>query len=81
MTENSQESILLLDDNGCPTNLEVFPALNKLENGTTKLVSTFQAFKFASSPIIRFSVIVQFCANKCPEVKQKSSKVVKLTRK
>ncbi|KRT86548.1 hypothetical protein AMK59_1431, partial [Oryctes borbonicus] len=67
MTPNSEDSILLLDDRGCPTNLNVFPGLVKTEDGTVKrLVGTFQAFKFSSSPIIRFSVMVMFCQNECP---------------
>jgi hypothetical protein len=69
MTENSSESILLLDDRGCPTNFNIFPALTKISNNDTKrLVATFQAFRFSSSPIVRFSVIVQFCPEKCPSV-------------
>ncbi|RZC38532.1 uncharacterized protein BDFB_011024, partial [Asbolus verrucosus] len=69
MTENSDESILLLDDRGCPTNLNIFPALTKIvTNDTRKLVATFQAFKFSSSPIVRFSVIVQFCPEICPSI-------------
>lgn len=69
MTQNSDESIFLLDDRGCPTNLNIFPAFSKIKtNETNQLVATFQAFKFASSPVIRFSVIVQFCPSTCPEV-------------
>ncbi|KAJ3626559.1 hypothetical protein MTP99_017046 [Tenebrio molitor] len=69
MTENSSESILLLDDRGCPTNFNIFPALTKISNNDTKrLVATFQAFRFSSSPIVRFSVIVQFCPEKCPSI-------------
>lgn len=66
MTERGDESIFLLDDRGCPTNLNIFPPLDKVVTNTSKkLVSTFEAFKFASSPIVRFSVIVQFCSDKC----------------
>lgn len=69
MTEDSAESILLLDDRGCPTNLNIFPAFTRIHtNYTHKLVANFQAFKFASSPIVRFSVVVQFCPQVCPEV-------------
>lgn len=66
MTERGDESIFLLDDRGCPTNLNIFPPLDKvLTNSSKKLVATFEAFKFASSPVVRFSVIVQFCSSKC----------------
>lgn len=69
MTEKGDESIFLLDDRGCPTNLNIFPPLKKIiSDGTRKLMATFQAFKFASSPVIRFSVIIQFCSNECPPV-------------
>ncbi|KAF5298149.1 hypothetical protein FQA39_LY02573 [Lamprigera yunnana] len=66
MTEDGQDSMLLLDDLGCPTNLNIFPGLTKIHNNETKkLVANFFAFKFTSSPIIRFSVIVQFCPTYC----------------
>lgn len=70
MTEKGEESIFLLDDRGCPTNLNIFPALSKTTtNGTRRLVATFQAFKFASSPVVRFSVLIQFCSNQCSPVR------------
>nr|CAI5868275.1 unnamed protein product [Callosobruchus analis] len=69
MTERSDESIFLLDDAGCPTNLNIFPALRKIVTPYSKqLVANFQAFKFASSPIVRFSVIVQFCEEECKPI-------------
>lgn len=69
MTENGADSIFLLDDQGCPTNLNIFPALIKIRNeNTTRLVGNFQAFKFSTSSIVRFSVIVQFCPQTCPPV-------------
>ncbi|XP_065173640.1 uncharacterized protein [Atheta coriaria] len=69
MTETSQDSILLLDDRGCPTNLDAFPGLKKQVDGDSiKLTSSFQAFKFSSSNVIRFSVTVTFCEQKCPDV-------------
>lgn len=70
MTENGDESIFLLDDRGCPTNLNIFPSLTKeVTNSSRKLVGTFQAFKFASSAVVRFSVIIQFCSAACPAIK------------
>ncbi|XP_044754942.1 uncharacterized protein LOC123313905 [Coccinella septempunctata] len=69
MTENGGESIMLLDDSGCPVDNNVFPPMVKSRmNNVTTLTGTFQAFKFSSSPAVRFSVIVQFCPEKCPEV-------------
>nr|XP_022918554.1 uncharacterized protein LOC111427577 isoform X1 [Onthophagus taurus]XP_022918556.1 uncharacterized protein LOC111427577 isoform X1 [Onthophagus taurus]XP_022918557.1 uncharacterized protein LOC111427577 isoform X1 [Onthophagus taurus] len=69
MSDNLQDLIPLIDDRGCPTNLQVFPALIKTRDGnTTRLTAKFQAFKFTTSPIIRFSVVVQFCNGECPGV-------------
>ncbi|KAG5894169.1 hypothetical protein JTB14_001864 [Gonioctena quinquepunctata] len=69
MTEKNEESIFLLDDKGCPTNLNIFPSLEKVVTETsTELVASFQAFKFADSPIVRFSVIIQFCSVECPPI-------------
>lgn len=69
MTEKGEESIFLLDDRGCPTNLNVFPAFTKVRNNeTNRLVANFQAFKFSASPVVRFSVIVQFCPRVCTMV-------------
>lgn len=71
MTENNEESIFLLDDHGCPTNLNVFPALQKIVTNTTRqLRANFQSFKFASSSVLRFSVLVQFCPKQCPPVRK-----------
>lgn len=69
MTENSVESIILLDDFGCPVDNNVFPPMFKSKTANmTTLTGTFQAFKFSSSPAVRFSIIIQFCPQKCPEV-------------
>lgn len=72
MTEKGEESIFLLDDRGCPTNLNIFPAFTKIRNAeTNRLIANFQAFKFSSSPVVKFSVIVQFCPKICPMVCEK----------
>lgn len=72
MTENGIESIILLDDSGCPVDSNVFPLMIKLKkNNLTTLTATFQAFKFSSSSAVRFSIIVQFCPLKCPEVSRR----------
>lgn len=80
MTEKGDESIFLLDDRGCPTNLNVFPAFTKIRTGeVNRLVANFQAFKFSSSPVVRFSVIVQFCPKVCPVVEcvERNKRMVK----
>lgn len=68
-SDNGQDSILLLDDNGCPTQEHIFQKFTKVvTNDSRMLVSTFQAFKFTSSPVVRFSVMVHFCTLSCPDV-------------
>lgn len=69
MTERGEESVFLLDDKGCPTNMNIFPAFRKIHNNeTNRLIANFQAFKFSVSPVVRFSVVVQFCPKVCPMV-------------
>ncbi|CAG9863954.1 unnamed protein product [Phyllotreta striolata] len=69
MTERTDESIFLLDDRGCPTDLNIFPALRKIvTKDRIELTAVFQAFKFTDSPIVRFSVNIQFCVGECPPV-------------
>nr|XP_023023455.1 uncharacterized protein LOC111511655 [Leptinotarsa decemlineata] len=81
MTEKNDQSIFLLDDYGCPTSLNIFPGLDKIVTNTSKeLVANFQAFKFANSPVVRFSVIIQFCAVECPPI-QCGNNVVSYGRK
>ncbi|KAK5645478.1 hypothetical protein RI129_006778 [Pyrocoelia pectoralis] len=66
MSENGEDSILLLDDRGCATNPTIFPNLLKVYNNETRrLIANFNAFKFTSSSIIRFSITVQFCPTYC----------------
>ncbi|XP_050314459.1 uncharacterized protein LOC126748949 isoform X2 [Anthonomus grandis grandis] len=77
MTEKGEESIFLLDDRGCPTNPNIFPPLQKImANGTRLLTGVFQAFKFASSPVVRLSVMVHFCSIKCPPIECVGAKTV-----
>ncbi|XP_057669969.1 uncharacterized protein LOC130902128 [Diorhabda carinulata] len=69
MTEKNDESIFLLDDRGCPTDPNIFPSLRKIRTDDyVELVANFKAFKFTNSPIIRFSVIIQFCVGICAPI-------------
>jgi len=61
-----QETIVLLDDRGCPAD-PVFPGLQK-EPGTGALLGRFEAFKFSETTVVNFEVNVQFCQDACNPV-------------
>lgn len=68
-SESGREAIELIDDKGCVTQPQVFGPFTKIKtNDSLMLVSTFQAFKFTASTVVRFSIIVHFCIVQCPEV-------------
>lgn len=60
----TEESIALIDKDGCPTDYRIFPPLKKLNRRT--ILGKFDAFKFSSDVVVRFQVDVQFCLNQCP---------------
>lgn len=60
----TEESIALIDKDGCPTDFRIFPPLRKLNRRT--IIGKFDAFKFSSDVVVRFQVDVQFCLNQCP---------------
>ncbi|KAL6266982.1 hypothetical protein P5V15_000066 [Pogonomyrmex californicus] len=62
---SGESSYLLLDEVGCPTDPTTFPALLKDPIDNRSLISTFTAFKFPDSQIVRFNVIVRFCVEEC----------------
>lgn len=66
--EDGSESILLLNDKGCPPDPLTFPAFTKAGPNSKSLIANFRAFKFPRSLIVRFSVMVQFCPGMCPPV-------------
>ncbi|XP_045447709.1 uncharacterized protein LOC123656031 [Melitaea cinxia] len=62
-------SVLLLDNNGCPTGQVDFPSFTRSYiGGTQRLSAQFKAFRFPTSQVVRFSVMVKFCDEKCPAV-------------
>lgn len=68
-SDTGHNSIMLLDKRGCPTDLTVFPQLEKRRaNGTHQLYGRFHAFKFAGSSYVNFEVIIQFCMRECVPV-------------
>lgn len=64
--EDGSESILLLNDKGCPPDPFTFPAFSKASPNSKSLIANFRAFKFPNSLIVRFNVMVQFCPGTCP---------------
>nr|XP_040567250.1 uncharacterized protein LOC121116996 isoform X1 [Lepeophtheirus salmonis] len=62
-TDNG-ELMNLIDEDGCPINEIIFPAL-ELEGGTRALYANFKAFRFPSTPIVNFIATVQFCQDLC----------------
>ncbi|XP_054706611.1 uncharacterized protein LOC129216421 [Uloborus diversus] len=62
------ETVMLIDDRGCPIEPAIFPALSK-EEGSKSLVAPFQAFKFASESTVKFQLTVSFCLDQCSSVK------------
>uniref|UniRef100_A0A6P6YG15 Uncharacterized protein LOC113797539 n=1 Tax=Dermatophagoides pteronyssinus TaxID=6956 RepID=A0A6P6YG15_DERPT len=61
---NQNESIMLIDSDGCPTDPNIFPVLEKIPN-SKGLQGKFDAFKFADDVVVRFQVNVQFCLQEC----------------
>ncbi|XP_074595258.1 uncharacterized protein LOC141850519 [Brevipalpus obovatus] len=58
------ESILLIDDQGCPLEPSVFPSFTQ-DAHSKSLVAPFQAFRFATDSEIRFQMIISFCLDTC----------------
>lgn len=62
------ESLLLIDNDGCPVDHQVFPALEIDPKDRKSLQSTFKAFRFPSSGLVNFEVQIKFCPEKCEQV-------------
>ncbi|XP_059483257.1 uncharacterized protein LOC132201254 [Neocloeon triangulifer] len=61
------DSVLLLDERGCPPDPATFPSLMK-DTATGDLVAHFRAFRFTNTTVVRFHVRVHFCQGKCAPV-------------
>ena len=64
-SQENQESIQLLDEQGCPTEPVIFSGLRKVAGGSKSLEGSFEAFKFSETSVVRFQVSVQFCVGEC----------------
>lgn len=59
----------MIDENGCPTDSSVFPALMKLITPTSfTLRAKFNAFKFVDSSNVKFEAKIRFCENQCQRI-------------
>ncbi|XP_022243344.1 uncharacterized protein LOC106460835 [Limulus polyphemus] len=67
LSGEGSDTILLIDDRGCPVEPNVFPSLIPTP-GSKSLQAPFQAFKFASDSTVRFRMTVSFCLDVCPPV-------------
>ncbi|XP_026315796.1 uncharacterized protein LOC113227134 [Hyposmocoma kahamanoa] len=60
-------SVLLLDSKGCPTGQVDFPQFSRSSlNGLQRLSARFKAFRFPTSHVVRFALMVRFCDKTCP---------------
>lgn len=62
------ESLLLIDNDGCPVDPLVFPALEIDPKDNKSLISNFKAFRFPSSGLVNFEVQIRFCPERCQSV-------------
>uniref|UniRef100_A0A8D9F324 ZP domain-containing protein n=1 Tax=Cacopsylla melanoneura TaxID=428564 RepID=A0A8D9F324_9HEMI len=66
---DGRDSLLLLDYRGCPPDPRTFPALTPHPDpGVNALSAIFKAFRFPSSPILRFSLVLTFCETVCQPI-------------
>lgn len=67
LTASSEfDRLELINPSGCPVSPSIFPALQPEKTFTSRRLSTkFKAFKFATSPQVKFTVIIQFCHGNC----------------
>lgn len=63
---DGHDSLLLLDWRGCPPDPTTFPALVPKDNQV--LSALFKAFRFPTSPVLRFSIILTICETVCQPV-------------
>ena len=65
---SSGESLLLIDNEGCPVDHQVFPALEVDPKDGRSLFANFKAFRFPSSGLVNFEVQIRFCPERCQPV-------------
>lgn len=63
------ESLFLIDNQGCPVDPSVFPALNLDPSDNRSLYSKFKAFRFPATGVVNFEVQIRFCQEFCEPIK------------
>lgn len=66
---SSGESLFLIDNNGCPIDSSVFPALKLDQADNRSLYTRFKAFRFPSTGVVNFEVQIRFCQEFCEPIK------------
>ncbi|RWS27207.1 uncharacterized protein B4U80_09649 [Leptotrombidium deliense] len=65
---SDSSEIILIDSNGCPTDVAIMGPIMKVKGSGKKLETSFEAFKFPTSNIVQFRAIVTPCLGSCPAV-------------
>ena len=60
---------MLIDANGCPTDVAIMGALNKIGGERKAIEGPFDAFKFPTSETVQFRALVTPCLPTCEPVK------------
>ncbi|XP_068220289.1 uncharacterized protein [Palaemon carinicauda] len=68
MDGQDNSEILLLDENGCPTDPTIMQAVVQVQGGVV-LHAPFQAFKFPASDVVQFRAVVTPCLPTCEPAK------------
>ena len=60
---------MLIDLDGCPTDLAIMKPIEKLSNNGQVLETRFEAFKFPTSDLVQFKALVTPCVANCEPTK------------
>ncbi|XP_030563683.1 uncharacterized protein LOC115764648 [Drosophila novamexicana] len=65
-SQDNQNYVLLIDEQGCPTDASVFPALERVRTTSRSMLrARFHAFKFSGTANVNFDVKIRFCVERC----------------
>lgn len=56
---------MLIDSDGCPTDLAIMKPIEKVANNGQVLETRFEAFKFPTSDIVQFKALITPCVANC----------------
>lgn len=63
-----RSDIMLIDQNGCPTDVTILGPITKVKGQSKVLEATFEAFKFPTSEMVLFKAVVSPCLSKCQPI-------------